>query len=93
MLVVLLLELCFEFLFLFVRCFADQTVLSPPGRGEARAVDITYRGYVFVRGMYAIVVLIINCCVYWIGGGPNGACMFYFAFFLLVFPGNVAKTS
>lgn len=72
---VLLLELCFEFLFLFMRCFADKTLLNPPSRSEVRNVDISFRGYLFVRAIYAIFVVILNCAIYWIGGGPTGSCL------------------
>lgn len=72
---VLLLELCFEFLFLFLRCFADADFTNPIDSDESHAIDINMRGYIFVRAIYAIPVVILNCSIYWIGGGPTGSCL------------------
>lgn len=74
---VLLLELIFEFLFLCLRCFADAQLLpsSPPDEYRDPAIDVTMRGYIFVRAIYLIFVLILNCSIYWIGGGPTGSCL------------------
>lgn len=72
---ILLLELCFEFLFLFIACIADRSLVDPPVSGERRNVDISFRGYLFIRAIYAVPVLILNCSIYWIGGGPTGSCL------------------
>lgn len=80
---VLLLELCFEFLFLFLRCFADRQLIDNRGdNDDPPAIDVTMRGYVFVRAIYVVPVLVLNCAIYWIGGGPTGTCMLSLPSFL-----------
>lgn len=75
---VLLLELLIEIIFLFIRCCADHQFDDPPGSEMSPRVDVTFRGYVFLRTIYAIPVVILNCAIYWIGGGPTGTCEFSF---------------
>lgn len=75
--VILLLELCFEFFFLFLRCCADaQLVPSSPSRdNDDLMFDVTMRGYTFARTIYLIPVLILNCSILWMGRGPTGSCL------------------
>lgn len=74
---VLLLELIFEIFFLFLRCFADAQLLpsAPSDEDKDPVIDVTMRGYTYVRTIYLIPVLILNCSIYWIGGGPTGSCL------------------
>ncbi|KAI0559950.1 Radical SAM domain protein [Gracilaria domingensis] len=78
--IVLLLELCFEILFLFLRCFAerddDDDDTSTSGTTDTNAsIQINMRAYILIRAIYTVPVLIINVSIYWIGGGPTGACL------------------
>lgn len=69
--VVLLIELCFEILFLFLRCFAERDDDDDDSDPD---IDVSMRGYIFVRAIYTVPVLGLNGGIYWIGGGPTGAC-------------------
>ena len=83
--VVLFIELLCEIFFVLVRCLADaqfdddsssssSSSTTSSSSSSSDTIDITYRGFVFVRGIYTIPVIIINAAIYWIGGGNTGAC-------------------
>lgn len=98
--VVLFIELLCEIFFVLVRCLADaqfdddsssssSTHTTSSSSSSSSSIDITYRGFVFVRGIYTVPVIIINAAIYWIGGGNTGACkLFFFSIaFVVLFSG------
>lgn len=74
---VLLLELLFEIIFLFLRCCADAQ-LNPSSSSDYNdepLLDVTMRGYILIRAFYTVPVLVLNLVIYWTGGGPTRSCL------------------
>lgn len=69
--VFLLLEGLAEAFLLGLRLFSSDDPDEP-------TLNISFRSFTVIRGIYAIIVLIINVSVVWIGGGRVGECTFSF---------------